>query len=80
MLKFSRVAPVVVIGLASLIPSAGAFASSPPPIQQIKPLSVKWILPPRGSEFYWADRAFALSMGYEVVENDDLTYPGPRLP
>jgi hypothetical protein len=58
------------LALLTLLPLAGAQASSPPPIAPVKPLAVKWILPPRGSEFYAYDKWFAETMGYETVEHD----------
>jgi len=36
---------------------------------------VKWILPPRTSEFYCSVKAFAEGAGYETVEHDDFSYP-----
>jgi hypothetical protein len=63
------------IALLTLLPVAGAHASNPP-IEPIKPLDVKWILPPRSSgDFYLYDKWFTETMGYETVENGDLTYP-----
>jgi len=63
------------IALLTLLPVAGAHASNPP-IEPLKPLEVKWILPPRtAGDFYLYDKWFATTMGYETVENDDLTYP-----
>ena len=68
------------IALLTLLPLAGAQASTPPPPQPVKPLTVKWILPPRTSSFYASEKYWAEQMGYETVENDDLSYPGPRQP
>ena len=66
------------IALLTLLPVAGAHASNPP-IEPLKPLEVKWILPPRtAGDFYLYDKSFATGMGYETVENDDLSYPGRR--
>jgi hypothetical protein len=64
------------IALLTLLPVAGAQASTPPPPQPLKPITVKWILPPRTSSFYESEKAHALAAGYEVVEHDDLSYPG----
>jgi hypothetical protein len=75
------------IALLSLLPIAGAQASSSPPppappanLGPVKPFVAKWILPPRTSSFYESEKAFAQSMGYETVEHDDFSYPGPRVP
>ena len=39
---------------------------------------MKWILPPRtAGDFYLYDKWFATTMGYETVENDDLSLPRP---
>lgn len=46
-----------------------------PPITIRKPFELKWVLPTRHASFYGASKAFAESMGYETVENDDMTYP-----
>jgi hypothetical protein len=64
------------IALLTLLPVAGAHASSPP-IQPIKPLEVKWILPPDypGWGAYEGNQLAAGLGGYETVEHDDLTYP-----
>ena len=40
--------------------------------------AVKWILPPKTSPFYESEKANAEAAGYETVEHDDLSYPGPR--
>ena len=66
------------IALLTLLPVAGAQASSPPPIAPLKPLEVKWILPPRTSPFYESEKALAEAAGYDTVEHDDLSYPGRR--
>ena len=66
------------IALLTLLPLASAQASTPPPIQPLKPLEVKWILPPQSSPFYASEKANAEAAGYETVEHDDLSYPGPR--
>jgi ABC-type sugar transport system substrate-binding protein len=58
------------IALLTLLPAAGAQASSPPPPQPLKPLEVKWILPPRTSPFYESEKAHAEAAGYETVEHD----------
>jgi hypothetical protein len=70
---FKRIA-ILTLAAAALVPAA-AQASSQPPIGPIKPLQVKWILAPgQTTEQYptWG--------GYETVEWDDLSYPGPRVP
>ena len=46
------------IALLTLLPVAGAQASQPP-IAPLKPLEVKWILPPRTSPFYASEKALA---------------------
>ena len=66
------------IALLTLLPLASAQASSPPPIQPLKPIQVKWILPPKSSPFYASEKANAEAAGYATVEHDDLSYPGPR--
>ena len=44
-------------------------------IEMPRLFEVKWILPPRNSEFYGAVKDFAEDMGYETVENDGFSYP-----
>jgi hypothetical protein len=44
-------------------------------IQFPRKFEVKWILPPEGSAFYDAVKAFAEGAGYETVEHDDFRYP-----
>ena len=61
------------IALLTLLPVAGAQASSPPPIAPLKPIAVKWILPPKSSPFYASVTANAEAAGYETVEHDDLS-------
>ena len=65
------------IAVLTLLPVAGAQASQPQ-IAPLKPLEVKWILPPRTSPFYESDKALAEAAGYDTVEHDDLSYPGRR--
>lgn len=65
------------IAILTLLPVAGAQASQPP-IAPLKPLEVKWILPPRTSPFYESEKALAEAAGYDTVEHDDLSYPGRR--
>ncbi|HEX6023800.1 MAG TPA: hypothetical protein VFZ00_17550 [Solirubrobacter sp.] len=66
------------IALLTLLPIASAQASSLPPITPLKPLEVKWILPPDypGWGAYEGNLWAATLAGYETVEHDDLTYPG----
>ena len=65
---------IVVVSAAAPAP-VGAQAASPPPPTQLKPMQVKWILPPAGSAFYASEKANAEAMGYDTVENGDLSYP-----
>jgi len=65
---------IIVAGAAALAP-VSAQAASPPPPTQLKPMQVKWILPPAGSSFYASEKANAEAMGYETAENGDLSYP-----
>ena len=53
---------------------AAASASSLPPIAPLKPIQVKWVYGPSGSD------GTAEAAGYETTSWDDLTYPGTRLP
>jgi hypothetical protein len=68
------------IALLTLLPLASAQASSPPPIAPLKPLEVKWILPPDspGWGAYEGNQLAASLGGYDTVEHDDLSYPGGR--
>lgn len=47
-----------------------------PPITFPPKFEVKYILPPRGSEWYGRIKSAAEAMGYETVEHDDFSYPG----
>jgi hypothetical protein len=60
------------IALLTLLPLAAAQASSPPPIQPLKPYELKWILGPGQSS---ADMPYY--NGYPTVDYDDPSYP-PR--
>ncbi len=60
-------------------PTPETSSSSQPAPTIPKFREIKWVLPPRTSEFYDRIKAFAEGAGYETVENDDLTYPGPRI-
>jgi hypothetical protein len=64
------------IAMFALLPVAGALASTPPPPQPLQPTVLKWILPPRTSDFYLLEKKRAQEAGYETVEHDDLSYPG----
>jgi hypothetical protein len=68
------------IALLTLLPLASAQASSPPPIAPLKPIEVKWILPPDhpGWGSYEGNLLAATLGGYETVEHDDLSYPASR--
>ncbi len=79
MFNLKRIATVAALAMAAAVPTAGtASASTPPQITPIKPFVAKWILPPRTSSVYGYEKWFAESMGYETVEHDDFSYPGPR--
>lgn len=45
---------------------------------ELPKLEVKWILPPKGSEWYGRIKGFAEDMGYETVEHEDFSYPGGK--
>jgi hypothetical protein len=70
---FKRIALLSVLAGVALAPAA-AQADSLPPIGPLKPIQVKWVYGPSGSDGT-AERA-----GYETTTWDDLTYPGTRLP
>jgi hypothetical protein len=53
---------------------AVASAGPLPPIAPVKPIQVKWVYGPSGSD------GTAEAAGYETTSYDDLTYPGSRLP
>jgi len=76
MTSTKRIAATV-IAILAIGPSA-AQAASLPPITPLKPLVVKWILPPRSSSMYEAEKAWAQANGIPTVEFDDPSYPGPR--
>ena len=69
-----RIAILTAIGAAALVPAV-AQASPAPPIGPVKPLQLKWILGPGQTT-----AEYPTMYGYETVELDDPTYPGPRLP
>jgi len=50
-------------------------AKQVPVITDVWGYEVKWILPPKGSPFYWMIKLFAQSAGYGTVEHDDMGYP-----
>lgn len=58
--------------------SGGGGSKPKPPKIDLPDFEVKWILPPRTSEWYGRIKATAESMGYETVEHDDLSYPGRK--
>ena len=70
---FKRIA-ILALAAAALVPAA-AQASPQPPIGPLKPMQVKWILAPGQTT-----EEFPTMYGYETVEFDDPTYPGPRVP
>ena len=49
--------------------------SSKAALVRVKPREVKWILPPKTSEFYDDVKSAAEAAGYETVEHDDFSYP-----
>ncbi len=71
---FKRIAILTAVAAAAVVPAA-AQASQLPPIGPVKPLEVKWILAPGQTT-----EQYPTMYGYETVANDDLTYPGPRVP
>ena len=71
---FKRIAILTAIGAAALVPAV-AQASPAPPIAPVKPLQVKWILGPGQTT-----EEYPTMYGYETVELDDPSYPGPRVP
>lgn len=74
----SRLAAAALAAAALAATAGTAHAGGLPPIGPAPALHVKYILPPRSSAFYDDVRNAALAAGYDVVENDDLSYPGPR--
>jgi hypothetical protein len=70
---FKRIALAAVAAGVLALPAV-ASASTLPPIGPIKPMQVKWVIGPTGHVGSGAD------MEYEYADNDDVTYPGPRLP
>jgi hypothetical protein len=69
-----RIAAALVVAALAAVPSV-AQASSLPPIAPLKPIAVKWILPPKGSPLYEQQKAWAEANGYETVDFEDRTYP-----
>jgi hypothetical protein len=70
---FKRIALAAVAAGVLALPAV-ASASTLPPIAPVKPIQVKWIYGPSGSD------GTAEAAGYETTSWDDLTYPGSRLP
>jgi hypothetical protein len=70
---FKRIALLSVLAGVALAPAV-AQASPLPPIGPLKPIQVKWVYGPSGSD------GTAEAAGYETTTYDDLTYPGPRQP
>ena len=70
---FKRIALAAVAAGVLALPAV-ASASALPPIGPVKPIQVKWIYGPSGSD------GTAEAAGYETTSWDDLTYPGSRLP
>jgi hypothetical protein len=70
---FKRIALAAVAAGVLALPAA-AGAASMPPIGPLKPIQVKWIYGPNGSD------GTAEAAGYDTTSWDDLTYPGSRLP
>jgi hypothetical protein len=60
-------------------PEGQASSTKKPNIKLPKKFEVKWILPPRTSPFYGPVKSAAEGAGYETVEHDDFSYPGPRI-
>ncbi|WP_028067991.1 hypothetical protein [Solirubrobacter soli] len=71
---FKRIALAAVTAGILVLPAAAAHAAPLPPIAPLKPIQVKWIYGPSGSD------GTAEAAGYETTSWDDLTYPGSRLP
>ncbi len=84
-MRISKLAGGLAAGIAlAAAPASTAQATVPGPVTQGE---VKWILPPNipgsiayGNIKHGADGTGGVgAMGYETVENDDLTYnPNPR--
>jgi hypothetical protein len=70
---FKRIALAAVAAGVLALPAV-ASASSLPPIGPLKPIQVKWVYGPSGSD------GTAEAAGYETTSWDDVTYPGSRLP
>jgi hypothetical protein len=70
---FKRIALAAVAAGVLALPAA-AGASSLPPITAAKPMQVKCIYGPSGSD------GTAEAAGYDTTSWDDPTYPGSRLP
>ena len=68
------------IALLTLLPIAGAQASTPPGIGPVHHEPLEYVLPPKTSAFYDLIKQNAEDAQYPTRENDDLTYPGPRVP
>ena len=76
-----RIALLAALAAGAALPAAAvahADTPPPPPNVHIGLFHGKWILPPRDSPMYATSKAFAESAGYETVEFDDFSYPGPR--
>jgi hypothetical protein len=73
---FKRIALLAVAAGALALPAvAGASTNTlQTPIGPLKPMQVKWIYGPNGSD------GTAEAAGYDTTSYDDLTYPGTRLP
>ena len=70
---FKRIALLAVTAGVLAVPTVAA-AQPLPPIGPLKPIQVKWVYGPSGSD------GTAEAAGYETTSYDDLTYPGPRRP
>lgn len=56
-----------------VVASGSSAKSAKARIKPIEPFQVKWIVGPGGHGREWAE-----AMGYETVDYDDFSYPGPR--
>jgi hypothetical protein len=63
------------IALLTLLPIAGAQASSPPGIAPVHHKPLEYILPPTTSEFYDLIKKNAEDVQYPTREHGDLRYP-----
>ena len=71
---FKRIALLAVAAGVLALPAAAGASTLQTPIGPLKPIQVKWIYGPNGSD------GTAEAAGYDTTSYDDLTYPGSRLP